>query len=30
MPTFVVNGKRLDQLEKIINNQLFDGTIIKV
>jgi len=30
IPTFVVNGKRLDQLEKVINNQLFDGTIIKV
>ncbi len=30
IPTFVVNGKRLDQLEKIINNQLFDGTSIKV
>lgn len=30
IPTFVVNGKRLDQLEKIINNQLFDGTRIIV
>ena len=28
IPTFVVNGKQLDQLEKIINNQLFDGTRI--
>jgi len=28
IPTFVVNGKRLDQLEKVINNQLFDGTRI--
>ena len=27
-PTFVVNGKRLDQIEKVINNQLFDGTRI--
>jgi len=30
IPTFVVNGKQLDQLEKIINNQLFDGTRIIV
>ena len=30
IPTFVVNGKRLDQLEKVINNQLFDGTRIIV
>lgn len=28
LPTFVVNGKRLDQLEKAIINQSFDGTII--
>ena len=28
IPTFVVNGKRLDQIEKVINNQLFDGTRI--
>ena len=28
--TFVVNGKRLDQLEKAINNQSFDGTKIKI
>jgi len=30
IPSFVVNGKRLNQLEKVMNNQLFDGTIIKV
>ena len=30
IPAFVVNGKRLDQLEKVINNQLFDGTRIIV
>ena len=24
IPTFVVNGKRLDQLEKVLNNQLFE------
>jgi len=30
IPTFVVNGKQLDQLEKVINNQLFDGTRIIV
>jgi uridylate kinase len=28
LPTFVVNGKRLDQLEKAIANQSFDGTVI--
>lgn len=28
--TFVVNGKRLDQLEKAITNQQFDGTRIKI
>jgi uridylate kinase len=28
--TFVVNGKRLDQLEKAINNQSFDGTKINI
>ena len=28
--TFVVNGKRLDQLEKAINNQSFDGTEINI
>ncbi len=30
IPTFVLNGKRLDQLEKAITNQQFDGTIIKI
>jgi uridylate kinase len=30
IPTFIVNGKRLDQLEKAITNQSFDGTIIKL
>ena len=30
IPTFVVNGKRLDQLEKAINNQSFDGTKINI
>jgi len=29
IPTFVVNGKHLDQLEKAVTNQKFDGTIIK-
>jgi len=28
IPTFVVNGKRLDQLEKAMLGQLFDGTTI--
>ena len=28
--TYVVNGKRLDQLEKALTNQSFDGTIIIV
>ena len=28
MPTCVVNGKRLDQLEKAITGQSFDGTKI--
>jgi uridylate kinase len=30
IPTFVVNGKRLDQLEKAITQQPFDGTTINV
>jgi uridylate kinase len=30
IPTFVVNGKRLDQLEKALRGQLFDGTTILV
>jgi len=29
IPTFVLNGKKLDQLEKAIDNQVFTGTIIK-
>lgn len=29
-PTFVVNGKRLDQLEKAITNQSFNGTTIRI
>ena len=30
LTTYVLNGKKLDQLEKAINNQNFDGTIIKI
>jgi uridylate kinase len=30
IPTSVLNGKRLDQLEKAITNQQFDGTVIKI
>lgn len=30
IPTFVVNGKRLDQLEKAMTGKPFDGTIILV
>jgi len=30
IPTFVVNGKRLDQLEKAMTNQKFSGTRIKI
>jgi uridylate kinase len=30
IPTFVLNGRRLDQLEKAIINQQFDGTVIKI
>lgn len=30
IPTFVLNGKRLDQLEKAITNQQFDGTVLKI
>jgi len=30
IPTFVFNGKKLDQLENIINNKKFNGTIIKI
>ena len=27
--TFVLNGKKLDELKKVINNQAFNGTVIK-
>jgi uridylate kinase len=30
IPTFVLNGKRLDQLERAITNKQFNGTIIKI
>ena len=30
IPTFIVNGTRLDQLEKAITNQNFEGTRIKI
>ena len=30
IPTFVLNGKRLNQLEKAITDQSFDGTVIKL
>ena len=30
IPTFVLNGKKLDELKKAINNQLFNGTKIKI
>jgi len=30
IPTFVLNGKKLDELEKAVNNQSFNGTIIKI
>ena len=30
MPTFVINGKKLDELEKVLTYQKFDGTIIKI
>ena len=30
IPTFVLNGKRLDQLERAITNQQFDGTVLKI
>jgi uridylate kinase len=29
IPTFVLNGKKLGELEKAINNQSFNGTVIK-
>jgi len=30
IPTFVLNGKKLEELDKVINNQLFNGTKIKI
>jgi uridylate kinase len=30
IPTYIVNGKRLDQLEKALTGQSFDGTKILV
>jgi len=30
IPTFVLNGKKLKELEKAINNKSFNGTIIKI
>jgi len=30
IPTLVLNGKKLIQLERAINNQIFNGTIIKI
>lgn len=30
IPTYVVNGKRLDQLEKALTGQPFDGTTIVI
>jgi len=30
IPTFVLNGKKLNQLERAITNQSFNGTIIKI
>ncbi len=30
IPTFVLNGKQLDELEKAINNKSFNGTKIKI
>lgn len=30
IPTFVLNGNKLEELEKAINNQLFNGTKIKI
>ena len=30
IPTFILNGKKLDQLEKAITNDQFNGTIIKI
>jgi uridylate kinase len=30
IPTYVLNGKKLDELEKALNNEQFNGTIIKI
>ncbi|KAA0005984.1 MAG: UMP kinase [Thermoplasmata archaeon] len=30
IPTFVLNGKKLDEIEKAINGQKFNGTVIKI
>lgn len=30
LPTFVLNGKKLSELEKVLNNQKFNGTVIKI
>ena len=30
LTTFVLNGKRLNQIERAINNESFDGTTIKI
>jgi len=30
IPTFVLNGKKLEELKKAINNENFNGTIIKI
>ena len=30
IPTFVLNGKKLIQLERVINNLIFNGTVVKV
>jgi len=30
IPTFVLNGKKLNQLERAITNQSFNGTVIKI
>jgi len=30
IPTFVLNGKKLDELEKVLSSKQFNGTIIKV
>ena len=30
IPTYVLNGKKLEELKKVINNENFNGTIIKI